>query len=91
MSLEIFPVPISEISNDFICKTDLEKNENFMANIAISGIFESGNLHLEENKIPCVWVKVPVFFPDRDYFANFPVFPVQWAPCNMQPAEGNGY
>ena len=37
--LEIFPVPISEICDNFICRTDFKKFESFPTNIAISSIF----------------------------------------------------
>ena len=36
-----FPVPIYEIDDTFICEMDLEKNENFAANIAIFCIFRN--------------------------------------------------
>ena len=41
VSLEIIPVPILEICDNFICVTDLEKFENFTAIIVISCIVSS--------------------------------------------------
>ena len=44
---------------------------------------ESRNLQLEQNKFPVFWqkFKIPCVFPDGIFFVIFPVFPVQWVPC----------
>ena len=69
-------MPISEICSNFICKTDFGKCKDFMANIAISCISESGDLQLEQQQFPVFWqnLQIPCVFPDRDVFWPFSLF-----------------
>ena len=75
VQLYIFPVPISQISNNFICETNLEKKLWQILQYPVS--IESGNLQLEQRKFPVLWqnLQIPCNFPDTEILCLFPCFP----------------
>ena len=78
VQLEIFPVPISEISDNLICGTNFEmlwQISQYHVSLVFSLCF--GRI----SKFP--------FFPEWDFsLPIYPVFPVQWGPCLLYSPGG---
>ena len=90
VKLKIFPVAISEMCDNFLCKTDFQF-ENFTANIVISCILASGNLQCETKKKRKKRVcfgkiyKFPVFsLTGHFFFGHFPRFACV---CSRDPEQ----